>query len=61
MAPITDQDVVDRLKPTEDQKVTLIIIGVYTLVIVVLWKLPVLRYIIYPFKVTFVHYLGELK
>nr|CAG8516707.1 4794_t:CDS:2 [Entrophospora candida] len=50
MPPITDKDVIDRLTPTSDQRITLIIIGVYAVVIIVLWKMPILNYIIYPFK-----------
>ncbi|PKY41352.1 hypothetical protein RhiirA4_395814 [Rhizophagus irregularis] len=47
---VTGQDVVDRLRPTPEQRITLIIIGAYALAILILWHLPVLKIILYPFK-----------
>lgn len=42
----------DRLTPTEDQKIILIIIGVYTAAILVLWNMPIAKIILSPFKVS---------
>lgn len=42
----------NRLAPTEDQKIILIIIGVYTAAILVLWNMPIAKIILSPFKVS---------
>jgi hypothetical protein len=42
---------VDSLRPTPEQRTTLIIIGAYALAVLILWHLPVLKIILYPFKV----------
>jgi hypothetical protein len=42
---------VNRLTPTEDQKIILIIIGVYTAAILILWNMPIAKIILSPFKV----------
>jgi len=47
---VTGQVVVDRLRPTSEQRTTLIITGAYILAILILWHLPGLRVILYPFK-----------
>ncbi|KAF8061708.1 peptidase M50B-like-domain-containing protein [Lyophyllum atratum] len=39
-----------RVTPNDTQKITLIVAGVYILVIGILWHVPYLRLIIYPFK-----------
>ncbi|CAG8745354.1 17932_t:CDS:2, partial [Cetraspora pellucida] len=44
------QDVKTRITPSKDEITTLIIIGVYMLVILILWRMPILNYILYPFK-----------
>lgn len=41
----------NRLTPTEDQKIILIIIGVYTAAILILWNMPIAKIILSPFKV----------
>ncbi|ORX48027.1 hypothetical protein DM01DRAFT_1326683 [Hesseltinella vesiculosa] len=38
------------LTPTEDQKIILIIIGVYTAAILVLWNMPYIKIVLAPFK-----------
>ncbi|KAI9292665.1 hypothetical protein K502DRAFT_307466 [Neoconidiobolus thromboides FSU 785] len=38
------------LVPSEKQKLTLIIIGVYIIAILILWNIPYLKLILYPFK-----------
>jgi hypothetical protein len=43
---------VNSLTPTQDQKITLIIIGVYTAAILVLWNMPIAKIVLSPFKVT---------
>ncbi|KAF7322539.1 hypothetical protein HMN09_00032400 [Mycena chlorophos] len=44
------RDVSTTLEPSPTQKITLIVAGVYILVIGILWHVPVLNKIIYPFK-----------
>ncbi|CAG8832355.1 22331_t:CDS:2, partial [Racocetra persica] len=44
------QDVKNRITPSKDETITLIIIGVYILVILILWRMPFLNIILYPFK-----------
>jgi len=39
-----------QIKPNETQRNTLIVAGVYIVVIGILWHLPFLKFIIYPFK-----------
>jgi hypothetical protein len=46
----------NRLAPTEDQKIILIIIGVYTAAILILWNMPIAKIILSPFKVRSVIY-----
>ncbi|CAG8432894.1 4723_t:CDS:2 [Diversispora eburnea] len=46
----TKDNVVNYLTPTKDEKITLIIIGVYIFVILILWRMPFLKHILYPFK-----------
>lgn len=41
----------NSLTPTQDQKITLIIIGVYTAAILVLWNMPIAKIVLSPFKV----------
>ncbi|KAI9027638.1 peptidase M50B-like-domain-containing protein [Phycomyces nitens] len=41
---------VNALTPTQDQKTILIIIGVYTAAILVLWNMPIAKIILSPFK-----------
>lgn len=44
------RDFKSQVTPTETQRVTLIVAGCYILVIAILWHVPVLNKIIYPFK-----------
>ncbi|KAH7100035.1 peptidase M50B-like-domain-containing protein [Auriculariales sp. MPI-PUGE-AT-0066] len=44
------RDFVDRITPNQTQKITLIIAGVYIVAIAILWHIPFLSWIIYPFK-----------
>ncbi|PVU90204.1 hypothetical protein BB561_004984 [Smittium simulii] len=46
----TNQQITKALTPTEQQKVILYIICGYTLGILILWHMPVLKYLLYPFK-----------
>jgi len=46
----TGQSVKDRLTPTETQKITLIVAGCYVVIIAILWHVPLLAWILYPFK-----------
>jgi len=39
-----------NLKPNETQRNTLIVAGIYILAIAILWHVPILKMIIYPFK-----------
>jgi hypothetical protein len=52
---VARQNVVDQaatgLTPTSDQKITLIIIGVYIAAILILWNMPIAKIILAPFKV----------
>ena len=43
--------VAQRLLPTEQQRNTLIIIGVYIVAIGILWNVPYLKQILFPFKI----------
>ncbi|CAG8852690.1 35581_t:CDS:2, partial [Gigaspora margarita] len=45
------QEIHTRITPTEKEIRTLIIIGIYIVVIMVLWRMPILKYILYPFKI----------
>ncbi|KAI8054372.1 peptidase M50B-like-domain-containing protein [Syncephalis plumigaleata] len=47
MAP---QPFTELITPNEDQKTTLILIGVFILAILILWNVPILKTILYPFK-----------
>ncbi|KAF5387143.1 hypothetical protein D9615_001999 [Tricholomella constricta] len=44
------RDFKTKVTPNETQKVTLIVAGIYILVIGILWHVPYLKLIIYPFK-----------
>ncbi|KAJ7043232.1 peptidase M50B-like-domain-containing protein [Mycena alexandri] len=44
------RDVSSKLTPSDTQKTTLIVAGVYIIVIAILWHVPYLNKIIYPFK-----------
>jgi preprotein translocase subunit SecG len=44
------EDISQRLEPNETQRTTLIIIGVYFIGILILWNLPYIKHILYPFK-----------
>ncbi|KAF4614863.1 hypothetical protein D9613_003361 [Agrocybe pediades] len=44
------RDIQSRITPNETQRDTLIVAGVYIIIIFILWHLPYLRVIIYPFK-----------
>ncbi|KAJ6488626.1 peptidase M50B-like-domain-containing protein [Mycena vitilis] len=44
------RDVSSVLAPTDTQRTTLIVAGVYIIVIAILWHVPYLKMIIYPFK-----------
>ncbi|RCH88057.1 hypothetical protein CU098_003391 [Rhizopus stolonifer] len=44
------ENAANSLTPTQDQKITLIIIGVYTAAILVLWNMPIAKIILSPFK-----------
>lgn len=46
------ENAMSKLTPTEDQKIILIIIGVYTAVILVLWNMPIAKIVLSPFKVS---------
>ncbi|EPQ26858.1 uncharacterized protein PFL1_05493 [Pseudozyma flocculosa PF-1] len=39
-----------RIDPTKDQRTTIIVACVYSVVIVILWNIPILKLILYPFK-----------
>jgi hypothetical protein len=41
----------NSLTPTQDQKIILIIIGVYIAAIMILWNMPIAKIILSPFKV----------
>ncbi|KZV83563.1 hypothetical protein EXIGLDRAFT_728215 [Exidia glandulosa HHB12029] len=40
----------ERIRPNETQRTTLIVAGAYVVAIAILWHIPVLSWIIYPFK-----------
>jgi len=50
VARVTGTDVANILTPNSTQKTTLIVAAVYVVVIVILWHVPILSWIIYPFK-----------
>jgi hypothetical protein len=52
---VADQ-AVSALTPTSDQKITLIIIGVYTAAILVLWNMPIVKIVLSPFKASIFMY-----
>ncbi|KAG8928909.1 hypothetical protein FRC01_005191 [Tulasnella sp. 417] len=47
---VTRETLGQRLTPNATQKTTLIVAGVYVIVIAILWVAPVVNWIIYPFK-----------
>ncbi|KAG8848300.1 hypothetical protein FRC20_002601 [Serendipita sp. 405] len=44
------RDVAERFTPNGAQKVTLIVAGCYIVGIAILWNVPYLKYLLYPFK-----------
>ncbi|KAJ7692351.1 peptidase M50B-like-domain-containing protein [Mycena olivaceomarginata] len=50
VAQLAVRDVQSTLTPSATQKTTLIVAGVYIIVIAILWHVPYLNKIIYPFK-----------
>ncbi|KAL1934648.1 hypothetical protein VTP01DRAFT_6830 [Rhizomucor pusillus] len=42
--------VANSLTPTDDQRITLIVIGVYTAAILILWNMPFVKIVLAPFK-----------
>ncbi|CAG8439447.1 6791_t:CDS:2 [Acaulospora morrowiae] len=44
------RDIVNDLNPNEDERNTLIIIGVYIIVILIFWNVPKINVILYPLK-----------
>ncbi|KAI0045139.1 hypothetical protein FA95DRAFT_1495908 [Auriscalpium vulgare] len=48
--PIYSRDFASRVTPNPTQRTTLIVAGIYILVIAILWHVPFLNLIIYPFK-----------
>ncbi|KAJ7090248.1 peptidase M50B-like-domain-containing protein [Mycena belliarum] len=52
MSPVAvyARDVATTLTPSDTQRTTLIVAGVYVIVIAILWHVPYLNKIIYPFK-----------
>jgi len=51
MAPIAPKK--EDFKPTEQQTTTLIIIGIYIVVILIFWNVKYLKTILWPFKVKY--------
>lgn len=49
----------DLQNPTHTQQVTLGIIAVYVVVIAILWNVPYVRMVLWPFKVCFLRLLGD--
>ncbi|KAJ7929270.1 peptidase M50B-like-domain-containing protein [Mycena leptocephala] len=49
-AVVYARDVASKLMPTDTQRTTLIVAGCYIIVIAILWHVPYLNKIIYPFK-----------
>ncbi|KAJ3171953.1 hypothetical protein HDU88_006763 [Geranomyces variabilis] len=49
--PSSGEDFGSRLEPSEEQKRTIIFIGVYAIVISVLWNLPFVKHVLWPFKI----------
>lgn len=41
----------EAITPTEDQRITLIIIASYTFAILLLWNMPIAKIVLAPFKV----------
>ncbi len=39
-----------RIDPTHDQRTTIIVACVYAVAIVILWNIPILNYLLYPFQ-----------
>ncbi|KAI0028186.1 peptidase M50B-like-domain-containing protein [Vararia minispora EC-137] len=44
------RDFGNRIRPTDTQRTTLIVAGIYVIAIAILWHVPILNFIIYPFK-----------
>jgi hypothetical protein len=51
LATQTEQQTTSVFIPTSDQKTILIIIGVYTAAILILWNMPIAKVALSPFKV----------
>jgi tetrahydromethanopterin S-methyltransferase subunit E len=51
LATQTEQQTTNVFIPTSDQKTILIIIGVYTAAILILWNMPIAKIALSPFKV----------
>ncbi|KAJ3176933.1 hypothetical protein HDU85_006463 [Gaertneriomyces sp. JEL0708] len=49
--PQDGQDFGDRLSPSPEQRRTMIFIAVYTVAIAILWNVPYLKQILWPFKI----------
>ncbi|PAV23396.1 peptidase M50B [Pyrrhoderma noxium] len=49
-AALYPRDVRSTLQPTSTQRTTLIVAGIYIIAIAILWHVPFLSWIIYPFK-----------
>ncbi|KAJ1897960.1 hypothetical protein LPJ66_003048 [Kickxella alabastrina] len=47
---VTRDDITQALRPTKEQRTVLIVIGAYTLGILLLWNIPYLNIILLPFK-----------
>ncbi|CAG8550800.1 6384_t:CDS:2 [Acaulospora colombiana] len=47
---LVKRDFVTDLTPSDDEKKTLIIIGVYIIIIMIFWNVPILKTILYPLK-----------
>ncbi|KAG2221136.1 hypothetical protein INT45_004445 [Circinella minor] len=43
-------EALNRLTPTDDQKITLIVIGVYVAAVLILWNMPFIKIVLAPFK-----------
>ncbi|EJD41849.1 hypothetical protein AURDEDRAFT_115295 [Auricularia subglabra TFB-10046 SS5] len=50
VARVTRESFGERITPNATQRTTLIVAGVYVVVIGILWHIPILSWIIYPFK-----------
>ncbi|KAI8871693.1 hypothetical protein GQ42DRAFT_154254 [Ramicandelaber brevisporus] len=53
---ITNQDVLDAITPNDEQKKLLYVIAGYIVGILILWNVPYLKMIIYPFKLVTVSF-----